>query len=83
MAVSDLSCRMVWFICVALASLLIVALSVSGYGVNYAIGANNLKFSISSRRNSKETCSRSFRKMLEASLVDMMSAAKAVAPADK
>ena len=47
-----------------------------GYGVNYAIGSNNLKFSISSRRNCKETCSRSFRKMLEQSLVDIMDMAK-------
>jgi carnitine O-acetyltransferase len=43
-----------------------------GYGVNYAIGSNRLRFSISSRRQSKETCSRSFRKMLGESLTDLM-----------
>jgi carnitine O-acetyltransferase len=43
-----------------------------GYGVNYAIGKEQLKFSISSRRRSNDTCSRSFRKVLEGTLEDLM-----------
>lgn len=46
--------------------------SVDGYGINYAIGKDGLKFSISSRRVSDETCSRSFRKVLEGCLTDMI-----------
>lgn len=53
-------------------------LFLDGYGVNYAIGKDNLKFSISSRRHSQETCSKSFRKILKESLVDMMATIKEV-----
>ena len=45
---------------------------VDGYGVNYAIGKEKLKFSISSRRQSADTCSSSFRTLLRESLQNLM-----------
>ncbi|KND04986.1 uncharacterized protein SPPG_00670 [Spizellomyces punctatus DAOM BR117] len=44
----------------------------NGYGVNYAIDKDNLKFSISSKKSCKETNSFVFRDALERSLKDMM-----------
>ncbi|ORX86023.1 acyltransferase ChoActase/COT/CPT [Basidiobolus meristosporus CBS 931.73] len=46
-----------------------------GYGVNYAIGKNNMKFSISSWRTCKETDSDIFRDTLKKSLNDLREAA--------
>ncbi|KAI3653874.1 hypothetical protein MP228_001821 [Amoeboaphelidium protococcarum] len=43
-----------------------------GYGINYGISGDNLRFSISCRRNSGKTEVRSFRKMLETTLLDVM-----------
>ncbi|KAG0257244.1 hypothetical protein BG011_004066 [Mortierella polycephala] len=42
-----------------------------GYGINYAIGKENIKFSISSLRSCKETDSRDFRETILSSLRDM------------
>lgn len=47
----------------------------NGYGLNYGIGREKLRFSISSRRQCPETCSRSFRKVLEGALEDLMALA--------
>ncbi|KAK9663791.1 Carnitine O-acetyltransferase mitochondrial, partial [Basidiobolus ranarum] len=46
-----------------------------GYGVNYAIGKNNIKFSISSWKDCKETDSDIFRDSLSTSLNDLCKAA--------
>ncbi|ORX77487.1 acyltransferase ChoActase/COT/CPT [Basidiobolus meristosporus CBS 931.73] len=46
-----------------------------GYGVNYAIGKNSMKFSISSWKNCKETDSDIFRDSLSTSLNDLRQAA--------
>ncbi|KAI8918627.1 acyltransferase ChoActase/COT/CPT [Powellomyces hirtus] len=43
-----------------------------GYGINYAIDKDNLKFSISSKRSCKDTNSFTFRDSLERALKDMM-----------
>ena len=43
-----------------------------GYGVNYAIDKDNLKFSISSKRSSPGTSSYKFRERLEQTLIDML-----------
>ncbi|KAK9767662.1 Carnitine O-acetyltransferase mitochondrial [Basidiobolus ranarum] len=50
-----------------------------GYGVNYAIGKNNMKFSISSWRSCKETDSDVFRDTLNSSLTDLRRAADKLA----
>ncbi|KAF9152606.1 hypothetical protein BG015_005003 [Linnemannia schmuckeri] len=42
-----------------------------GYGINYAIGKENIKFSISSLRSCKETDSREFRESILGALRDM------------
>ncbi|KAF9954568.1 hypothetical protein BGZ72_004479 [Mortierella alpina] len=42
-----------------------------GYGINYAIGKENIKFSISSLRSCKETDSRQFRETILGALRDM------------
>ncbi|KAG9326474.1 hypothetical protein KVV02_001653 [Mortierella alpina] len=42
-----------------------------GYGINYAIGKENIKFSISSLRNCKETDSKQFRETILGALRDM------------
>ncbi|KAF8941640.1 acyltransferase ChoActase/COT/CPT [Dissophora ornata] len=42
-----------------------------GYGINYAIGKENIKFSISSLKNCKETNSREFRETILSALRDM------------
>ncbi|KAG0205355.1 Carnitine O-acetyltransferase mitochondrial [Mortierella sp. GBA30] len=42
-----------------------------GYGINYAIGKDNIKFSISSLKNCKETDSRQFRETILGALRDM------------
>ncbi|CAO3566801.1 unnamed protein product [Mortierella alpina] len=42
-----------------------------GYGINYAIGKENIKFSISSLKNCKETDSRQFRETILGALRDM------------
>jgi carnitine O-acetyltransferase len=42
-----------------------------GYGVNYAIGSDNFKFSISSKRSCKDTDSNKFRDALLGALRDM------------
>ncbi|KAJ3313799.1 hypothetical protein HDU76_002555 [Blyttiomyces sp. JEL0837] len=44
-----------------------------GYGVNYAIGKDNLKFSISGKKSCSETDIRKFRETLNKSLADMKS----------
>lgn len=43
-----------------------------GYGVNYAIGKDDLKFSISSKCSCTSTNSYKFRKTLEQALIDML-----------
>jgi hypothetical protein len=43
-----------------------------GYGVNYAIDKDNLKFSISSKVSCKETNSYKFREMLDRTLKDLL-----------
>lgn len=43
-----------------------------GYGVNYAIGGESLRFSISTRRLTGQTCPRSFRKVMELCLFDVI-----------
>lgn len=43
-----------------------------GYGINYAIGKESLRFSVSARRVSGNTCSRSFRRVIEETLRDTM-----------
>ncbi|KAG0048985.1 hypothetical protein BGZ90_007481, partial [Linnemannia elongata] len=42
-----------------------------GYGINYAIGKENIKFSISSLRSCKETNSKEFRETILSALRDM------------
>ncbi|KAF9366843.1 Carnitine O-acetyltransferase mitochondrial [Mortierella sp. NVP85] len=42
-----------------------------GYGINYAIGKENIKFSISSQKSCKETNSRDFRESILGALRDM------------
>ncbi|KAJ3296830.1 hypothetical protein HDU79_005622 [Rhizoclosmatium sp. JEL0117] len=42
-----------------------------GYGVNYAIGKDNLKFSISEKKSCKDTSAQKFREALLSSLVDL------------
>jgi hypothetical protein len=42
-----------------------------GYGVNYAIDKDSLKFSISSKRSCPSTSSYKFRERLEQTLIDM------------
>lgn len=43
-----------------------------GYGVNYAIGKDDLKFSISSKRSAPSTSSYKFREKLEQTLIDLL-----------
>lgn len=43
-----------------------------GYGINYAIDKDNLKFSISSKYSCKQTNSYKFREMLERTLIDLL-----------
>jgi carnitine O-acetyltransferase len=43
-----------------------------GYGINYAIQKDSLKFSISSKNSCKETQSSAFRDTLDRTLRDMM-----------
>ena len=43
-----------------------------GYGINYAIGRDALKFSISSKKSSDATSSFEFRNNLKRTLTDMM-----------
>ncbi|KAI9143311.1 acyltransferase ChoActase/COT/CPT [Paraphysoderma sedebokerense] len=50
------------------------AVTENGYGVNYAIGKENLKFSMSSYRSSEETDSKRFRENLVSSLRDLKKA---------
>ncbi|CAG8579603.1 2587_t:CDS:10 [Ambispora leptoticha] len=45
-----------------------------GYGINYAIGKGNIKFSISSFKNASETDSTAFRKTLKNALDDLRAA---------
>ena len=47
------------------------ALVPDGYGINYAIGKDNIKFSISSSKTVSETDSVAFRKTLKNTLNDL------------